>query len=114
MRTDAQLENLKKGRRYNSETGREAGRKGGIASGEAKRRKKTMKELFQYVGGLTVTDEKLKAKMREMGIPEDDITWSAALAVATIMTAIKKNDIKTVEFVLEMMENDAGGIKWDV
>ena len=82
---------------------------GGKAVQAKKKRQKTMKELFQCVGGLEVTDYKLKQKMKEMGIPDDEITWAAAVAVSSIMAAIKKNDVKTIEFVLEMLDKDEKG-----
>lgn len=84
---------------------REIARLGGIASQKAAKRRKNMREIFQQIAGLHVTDEALKEKLTKMGIPEDDITWQVAVAFSTIMNAIQKNDIKTVELVLQMLDD---------
>ena len=49
---------------------REKGAKGGKASGEARRAKKTLRELVELFGELGVSDEARK-KMKEIGIPEE-------------------------------------------
>ena len=78
---------------------------GGKASQAAAKRRKTMREIFQQIGSLEVTDEALKKKMQKLGIPDEDITWQVALAVSTILNAIKKGDVKTIEFVLQMLDD---------
>ena len=51
MRTDKQLDNLKHGKRFQSDdkATKESGRRGGVASGESKRKQKTMKEMLDYL-----------------------------------------------------------------
>ena len=51
MRTDKQLDNLKRGKRFQSDdkATKDSGRRGGIASGESKRKQKTMKEMLDYL-----------------------------------------------------------------
>lgn len=51
MRTDKQLDNLKRGKRFQSDdkATKDSGRRGGIASGESKRKHKTMKEMLDYL-----------------------------------------------------------------
>ena len=92
-----------------AERQREIAKMGAAAATKKRKQKKRMKELFQEIGNMAVTDVKIKARMKAMGIPEDDITWQAAVAVATIMAAVKKNDPKVVEFVLEMFDDDIKG-----
>lgn len=87
---------------------REIASMGGKASQRKKKQQKKLKEIFQLVGSLNVTDRTLLEKIKKMGIPEDDITWNTAVAVSTILNAIRKNDIKTVEFVLKMMDEEDG------
>ena len=53
-----------------SEELREMTRKGGIASGEARRKKKTLREMVKAFGELGV-DDRSDRKMSELGIPED-------------------------------------------
>ena len=83
---------------------REIASMGGKASQKAAKRRKTLKQLYQWVGEMQVTDKLLKDKLLKMGIAEDDITWQMALVVSTLMSAIKKGDIKTIAFVMNMME----------
>lgn len=87
-----------------AERQREIAKMGGKASQKAAKRRKTLKQLYQWVGEMQVTDKLLKDKLLKMGIAEDDITWQMALVVSTLMSAIKKGDIKTIAFVMNMME----------
>jgi hypothetical protein len=50
--------------------------------------------------------------MAEVGLKDDEMTWKAAVAVSAILNAIKKQDPKAVEFVLEMMDSDEGAKLW--
>ena len=103
--TKKQLKNLIPLNQRSERERKEIQRKGAQAANEVKRKKKTMKQIFQTIGDLEVTDPKLKERLKSVGLHDEDITWSVAVAVSTILNAIKKNDIKTVEFVLEMMDN---------
>lgn len=58
---------------------REIGRLGGIASGKAKKRRKTLKELGDMIGGLSVKSEKNKAILREAGIEDEDMIRDTAM-----------------------------------
>ena len=87
---------------------REIASMGGKASQRKKKQQKKLKEIFQTIGALEVTDKALFEKMEKMGIPKDEITWGAAVAVSTILNAIRKNDIKTVAFILKMIDEDEG------
>lgn len=80
--------------------------KAGKASAAARKKRKKLKEIFQMVGSLGVTDDKLRSKIEAMGIPADEVTWNVAIAVSTIMSAIRKNDVKTVMLILELMDAD--------
>ena len=69
----ANEENLKKGAPFRFRTGEqqvETARRGGIASGEARRRKKTMKETAKMLLDMEIPDaaKELKAKLKVMGI----------------------------------------------
>ena len=85
---------------------REIASMGGKAAQKALKKRKAMREIFQNIAALGVTDKTLFKRMQDMGIPDDEITWATALAVSTIMNAIKKNDVKTVALVLQMMEDE--------
>ena len=71
---------------------REMGRKGGIASGEARRRKKTMREQTELLLSLAVKNPKLKKAMSELGIPEDEQTNQMAMIISLMNKTITKGD----------------------
>ena len=92
----ANEENLKKGEPYRFQAGEkqaEIARKGGIASGEARRRKKAMRDTAKMMMDMTIPDslKQLKAKLKAMGVDEEDITYQAAVMVGVINQAIKGN-----------------------
>ena len=92
----ANEENLKKGEPYRFRTGEqqvEIARKGGIASGEARRRKKAMRDTAKMMMDMAIPDnlKQLKAKLKAMGVDEEDITYQAAVMVGVINQAIKGN-----------------------
>lgn len=92
----ANEENLKKGAPFRFRTGEqqvETARRGGIASGEARRRKKTMKETAKMLLDMEIPDaaKELKAKMKVMGISEEDFTYQSAVMVGILNQAMKGN-----------------------
>ena len=92
----ANEENLKKGAPYRFRTGEqqvEIARKGGIASGEARRRKKTMKETARMLLDMEIPDaaKELKKRLKVMGISEEDFTYQSAVMVGVLNQAMKGN-----------------------
>ena len=69
----------------------EEAKKGGIASGEARRRKKTMRELAQMFGSLGVSDEAIREKMALLGIPAEDMNHDMAVMIGQYAEAEKGN-----------------------
>lgn len=70
---------------------RENGRKGGKASGEARRAKRTLRELVEIFGNLDVSDEARK-KMKEIGIPEE--LWTRKMQpVVALFNKANKGDV---------------------
>lgn len=57
------------------------GQQGGIASGESKRRKRTLREMVEIFGELGVSD-KTRKMMKELDIPEDLMTRKMQPVVA--------------------------------
>ena len=82
------LENLNKGREKfsadNVEKARACGRIGGKRSGEAKREKKNLLELFEIAQQAKVTDEKIAARLRNAGLPD---TFAGQMAYKVILKA---------------------------
>ena len=92
----ANEENLKKGAPYRFRTGEqqvEIARRGGIASGEARRRKKTMKETARMLLDMEIPDaaKELKKRLKVMGISEEDFTYQSAVMVGVLNQAMKGN-----------------------
>lgn len=67
---------------------REQTRRGGIASGEARRAKKTLRERVKMFGELKI-DGKAKRQMMEVGISEDDCDRFTQAAVSLFQKALK-------------------------
>ena len=90
---------------------RENARKAGIASGEARRRKKTCRDFFMQLREMPVSDEKLIAAMKRAGFTNnDDLTYGAAMAMQTMIKAMKGNS-QMMRLAYEMMgENQTQGV----
>ena len=93
-------ENLKKINLTHDEATRN-GKKGGEASGKARRKKKQMKDMFEYILQLDVTDEKLRKQMEEMGIADEQMTINALTCYAMVRKAVE-GDTKAAEFIATM------------
>lgn len=66
-------------------------RMGGIASGVARRRKKTMRELAQMFGNLEVSNEAIRQRMKALGVSEEDMSHDTAVIIGQYMEAEKGN-----------------------
>lgn len=90
---------------------RELGAKGGKASGEARRLKKTCRDFFMQLREMPVSDEKLIAAMKRAGFTNnDDLTYGAAMAMQTMIKAMKGNS-QMMRLAYEMMgENQTQGV----
>lgn len=66
-------------------------RKAGIASGEARRQKKTLKEQMELLLSLPVKDEQTKAFIESLGIDSDIINNSMAITLSMYQEALKGN-----------------------
>jgi hypothetical protein len=90
---------------------RELGAKGGKASGEARRLKKTCRDFFMQLREMPVNDEKLIAAMKRAGFTNnDDLTYGAAMAMQTMIKAMKGNS-QMMRLAYEMMgENQTQGV----
>lgn len=84
MVTEKQLANLKPNSERTPSELREMTRKGGIASGKARREKKNLIQLFEVCQQAKVTDEKMAQKLRDAGLPE---TFAGQMAFQVIQKA---------------------------
>lgn len=96
--------------RYNetrsTDEAQENGRKGGIASGVSRRRKRSMKEAADLFLSLPVTDNNTYNKMARAGVDTEDIDYQMAVVVG-MTTKAMKGDAKAAKVLLEML----GGTK---
>ena len=99
MVTAKQKANLKP---FTTEQSREKakknGQKGGIASGEAKREKKTMRQLAEICLGAKLTKPEIEAKLREAGLPA---TYGGQMLFNAVQMAGRNSNMLRV--VLELI-----------
>lgn len=69
----------------------EDSRKAGVASGEARRKKKRMKEQLETLLSLPIQAENTKSVMEFIGIEEEDMNNQMALLVAMFQQGVKGN-----------------------
>jgi len=80
---------------------REIARQGGIASGEARRQKKTLRELGDMIGSLQVNSEKNREIMRQAGIADEDMVRDTE-ALFRISLKAQQGDVKAAEFLAKL------------
>lgn len=79
----------------------EIARQGGKASGAARRRKKTLKELGDMIGSLSVKSEKNKAIMREAGIEDEDMIRDTAM-LFMLEAKAEKGDTNAIALIAKI------------
>lgn len=67
----------------------EAGKKGGKASGEARRRKKLMREQMEILLTLPIKSRKIKQQLHDLGIDDTELNNQMALVVSMYQKALK-------------------------
>ena len=68
---------------------RKIARKGGIASGKARRRKKLIKEQLELLLSLPLKDENAKRKLKQLGIDADNLDNQMAMIISIWNKALK-------------------------
>lgn len=80
---------------FTSEQSREEavknGAKGGRASGESKRRKKTLREQMEMLLSLPVQDEQTRDFIESLGIQPDEVNNALAITLSMYQEALKGN-----------------------
>ena len=74
------------------------GRKGGKASGEARRKNKNMKECLKILLSLDVKSPKAREQLKALGIDDKEMTNQMALMVSMLNKALK-GDKGCAEFI---------------
>lgn len=88
-----------------SEKAREVGRLGGLASVEARRRKKSFKELISMISEMPILSDDLQKVAQQMGVnPNDqDITMGFLVNLAQFQKAIKEKDTRSAEYIRDTL-----------
>lgn len=80
----------------------EEAKRGGIASGEARRAKKHGKELARLILADGLKDEKVKTALREAGHNPEDMDNETAMLLRQIEKALKTGDTKAYKAVMDV------------
>lgn len=109
-------ENLKAGKATQFKSGEEAarnGKKGGEASGVARRRKKALRDSLQLILDLDITDKRKRAKLKKMGVSEDDMDNQMVVALAVFQEAAKGN-MRAVSRIVDIVGTGQDGQNEDL
>ena len=80
---------------------RENGRKGGIASGKVRRKKRDMREAAKVLLDTEVKNPRVRRKMKDNGIDDDDLTNQMAVLLSMFMSAVNGN-VRAAEFLRDI------------
>lgn len=95
-------ENLIKAEDLTSEQLRDRARKGGLASVEAKRRKKTMREALELLMYKTELPEQTKQMLKAEGVKEDDFNHQMVITRSLIAKA-ESGDVQAYNAICAMI-----------
>lgn len=86
--------NSKRTREKHSEDSKRAGKR----SGEVRRQRKLLKDLFKSLLATPIPQKELKEKIKEMGLSDEEKNYNTLLGMTTLNEALKGN-MKAVEFI---------------
>ena len=106
----ANEENLIPNSERSPEEVRENGRKGGIKSGETRRRQKNTRQILEMLATLPFNanskkEKELRDQIVKLGIPENEITVELAMNYAQYLTAMsgKYNSVNAATYVRDTL-----------
>lgn len=102
------MENLKPTNTLTMEERKKLARKGGIASGKARRQKADLKKTIKTILSMNVTDPKDIKKLQALGL---DLTYENLVSLATVQQASKGNQ-RAMENVIKLATTDKD--KYDI
>ncbi len=82
---------------------REKGKKGGIKSGETRRRKRLLRDCMNELLGLPVNDTKKRNKLSRMGIDAESIDNRALLTASLFMKAVESGDVAAFKEIRDLI-----------
>ena len=84
----------------------EDSRKGGVASGVSRRRKRSLKEAADLFLSLPVSDRKMWNKISRRGVDPDDIDNQMAMIIGLTMAATD-GDARAAKIIVDLLGEDA-------
>lgn len=84
---------------------RELGREGGRASGEARRRKKSLREAAELYLSLPVSDKRAWNKLAKDGVDPEDVDNQMAI-IAGLSIKAAKGDAKAAKVLFDLLPSD--------
>ena len=85
-----------------SEEARRNGAKGGKASAEARRKKKTMMEMIEALLTVENTDPALGKTLKKIGFEEDD-NYHMSRIIHSVIRKAEEGDLKAVDMVVKLL-----------
>lgn len=86
---------------------RELGREGGRASGESRRRKKSLREAAELYLSLPVADKRAWNKLARDGVDPEDVDNQMAIIAGLTIKAVK-GDAKAAKLLFELVGDQSG------
>lgn len=99
------MANEKNLKRLSPSEAREYGAKGGKASGEARRAKKTMREYADFLLSLQVSDRRKWNKLSRAGVPPEGCD-NKMLVTFALMQAAQSGDVQAVKELRNLIGED--------
>ena len=88
-----------------TEEARALGKKGGIESGIARRRKKSLKEAADLFLSLPVSDKRTRNKIARCGVDPEDIDNQMAMVIGLTLAATS-GDARAAKVIVDMLGED--------
>lgn len=93
-------------KRPSSEEARELGRRGGVASGIARRRRKALREALDVYISLPVQDKRSLNRLLRAGVDEDDADTQMLIISSLVQRAIDGN-VRAAKLIFDLVGYDS-------
>lgn len=95
------------------EEARRNGKKGGIASGEARKRKKTMMELFDALLTAENEDVALGKQLKKLGFEASD-NYHMVKIITAILRKAEDGDLKAAEMIVKLLYGESQNVNVNI
>ena len=86
---------------------RKRGSKGGVKSGQARRRKRDMKQAADLILNMRVQNPAVLELLEGLDVPEEERSYSMAVVVSMIKEAILNGNVRSAEFLRDLVGDGA-------